>query len=322
MASLKGWPLKITKEENWTLWQLRPERSDWLVIGAHGCSEHEADLNVKDLFGTRIYFITQRLAAAPGKPNSWYVNRAFEGVKWSMTEKVWHEIEPGEWRYVPSTTGGRIEVFNTENGEAPFDYHLTRYIEDKHVKTITDMYEGGALRGFDVITVSKGGAKFSEILAWLSNDHNRHYPHIVAGFCNSTSYSKFMTPFGDYLLSAPPKKPMPQLPGAQLPPPPPPRLNRPLPTPPGQLPPPPPPPMLGSKPLPTLPGGRPVPPPLVLQGKPLPTAPGQLPPPPPPPVLGNKPLPTPPTTPQNRVPLKQYPHGGPPKKTLPQLPPG
>jgi len=325
IAKEKKWPLQVVSGPQFKLWLRGPQRADWLVIGAHGCSEHESEVNVPALHATKIYFLTQRLAAAPGNPDSWYVNRAVEGGRWSTTTTDWVEVAKDEWRYVPNTKSGLVEVFDTAEGQRPFDYTLTKYSEDRHTKTITDMYEGGARRPFDAITLSRTGTTFSEILKWLSENPDYRYPNIVAGFCNSTSYSKFMTPFGTFVPEGAYQRQ-----GMRDP-------NKPLPV----LPPAPPQPAGGSmaRPNKPLPAFSPVPPPPVLGahgGPPKKPLPEFLPPPPPPPGQGaaagraTKPLPVPlpprpagaaPTKPLPPSPLPQddgilhprMPHGGPPR---------
>ncbi len=282
MAQDNKWDLEIVQEENkkWTLWRRDGKRKgmDWLVVGAHGCSEHEANIEVENLQGTKIYFLTQRLAAAPSNPNSWYVTKASNGERWSTTKEDWYEVDKDEWRYVPTTSSGLVEVFDTRQGQKPFDYHLVKYNEDTHIRTIRDMYEGVSPHPFDVLTVSKQWVTFSEILQWLAKKYYR-YPNIVAGFCNSYAYSKFLTPFGDYVPAGaqrgkgPPRRPLPPL------------LSEGSPRP----------------PLPPLPPGRPLPARPIAQGG------SSRPPLPPRPIAQRESL---------AKPLPRIPHGGPP--TLPK----
>jgi hypothetical protein len=261
LAKQKGWGLRIFEADKWKLWMRKPVRCDWLVVGAHGGSEHRANIHVPELHPTKIYFLTQMGATAPGNPNSWYVGKAANGKRWSQTTVSPVKVAGGEERDVRSTIGGEVEVFNTAEGELPFEYRLTRYSEDAHVKTVTDMYEGGAEREFDLITLSKSGASFSEILTWLSKNNKFHYPHIVAGFCNSHMSGIIRTPYATVeaenfaqlkeAFHRPPRKAVPQAPQAaahiRKPQPPQAENTKPLPIPP---------PKLGGKPLPVPPGRK------------------------------------------------------------------
>lgn len=160
-AKKQGLSLKLVEEPQWKLWMRDPTPSKWLVIGSHGASPHEDEVDFD--FQATIHFTTRKGECAPGDPNSVYLRRVLNG-----------------------TTRG--ESFSSKNKQKPFDYTLTKYAEDPHIKTVLDMQNGDV--PFDVITIKKGQqAKLSDILAWLVKG-KYGYADIVAGFCNSSSYGK------------------------------------------------------------------------------------------------------------------------------------